>query len=300
MTRSSRDAWTDFWTADGGRSGGCLADVTPAIEAVQRQQWEAAAGPLPRGARVLDLASGDGVVLGHIRRVRPDLKLTGVDSAERLPPAPKGVTLRGGIQMESLPFGDGQFQLVTSQFGFEYGDVAQAAKELRRVLAQGERFHFIVHHRDSAIVAHNLARRDALRWAARDSGYLSKAAAFATARKTAAFLPTPAYFRQAPREVSRLFPTQPVAAEFVLAIFQTLEGGRYRSPVETIEVLGDLDRRASGELARLDELDSAARDQVGIGGIARSLTAAGLDAETAPLNEQGTERPFAWLVRSAG
>ncbi len=162
---SDAAAWSDFWAANAGApQGGCLPRRWAAIEDAQVSAWRGFIAALPEGARVLDLATGDGRVLGWMRAARADLSLTGIDLAPDLPAPPPGTTTRGGIAMESLPFGDGEFAAVVSQFGFEYGDVAKVAAEIARVLAPGGSVGLMVHRGDGPILEHNLARRAAIDW----------------------------------------------------------------------------------------------------------------------------------------
>lgn len=162
---SDAAAWSDFWAANADApQGGCLPQRWAAIEEAQADAWRAFIAALPEGAKVLDLATGDGRVLGWMRAARGDLELTGIDLAPDLPAPPAGTTTRGGIAMESLPFGDGEFAAVVSQFGFEYGDVAKVAAEIARVLAPGGSVGLMVHRGDGPILEHNLARRAAIDW----------------------------------------------------------------------------------------------------------------------------------------
>lgn len=162
---SDAAAWSDFWAANADApQGGCLPQRWAAIEEAQADAWRAFIAALPEGAKVLDLATGDGRVLGWMRAARGDLELTGIDLAPDLPGPPAGTTTRGGIAMESLPFGDGEFAAVVSQFGFEYGDVAKVAGEIARVLAPGGSVGLMVHRGDGPILEHNLARRAAIDW----------------------------------------------------------------------------------------------------------------------------------------
>lgn len=159
-------AWGEFWKANaGGDSTGCLPERWAAIETAQRAAWRGFAEGLRQGARLLDLATGDGRVLRWLREERRDLDLQGIDRAPELPPAPEGTATRGGIAMEDLPFADDSFDAVTSQFGFEYGDVAAVAGEIARVLAPGGRVGLMVHRGDGPILEHNRARRSAILWA---------------------------------------------------------------------------------------------------------------------------------------
>lgn len=297
MSTRSDAAWSDFWGADGiGPERGCLPKALQRIDAVQRRVWAEAVAPLRAGARVLDLATGDGAVLGKIRARRTDLKLTGVDSADRLPPAPKGGTLRARVAMECLPFPDGGFDLVTSQFGYEYGDRAAITREVARVLAPGGRYAFIVHHAGGPIVAHNQARRTGLGWAVDDSGLLAQAKALARARALAP-LPTPQRFHDAPAEARRLYPAQNVAEEFTTAILQTLELGRSHPPAAQQDALAQLEAKGRHEMARIDALSAAACGPDDIEAIQQHLTAAGLaPAPATLLHEEGVTLPFGWLL----
>lgn len=294
----SEAAWADFWRSGGaGPESGCLPLGLQGIDAAQRAVWEGVARQLRRGARVLDLATGDGAVLGKIRRVRSDLKLVGVDSSPVLRPSPKGVTLTASVSMESLPFDDASFDFVTSQFGFEYGETASVAREVRRVLRTDGGFAFIVHHAGGRIVAHNRGRSEALAWASQESGLLEKAEALARARGRID-LPTPAAFREAPAEARRRFPRQGVGEEFATAVLQTLELGRRAPFRETLEVLGTLKARAGNELARVRALGHAARDREQITLLIEELEQAGLEVEPpTTLCEDNEAEPFAWLLR---
>src|SRR3569832_1381325 len=172
------EAWDRFWTRDQKvAGGGCLPSGQNLVDQVQRECWREFARDLPRGAKMLDLGTGDGRVMRWLAEIRSDLKLLGVDQAPRLPPAPKHTRSRGDVDIAALPFGDASFDAVTSQFGFEYADTAAAADELARVLRSGGRFQLIVHHAGGPIVSHNAARLEGLIWAARDSGLIARARA---------------------------------------------------------------------------------------------------------------------------
>ena len=286
------EIWARYWTGSGGAASGagCLPNAAGPVEAAQRQVWQAFARRLPRGARVLDLATGNGIVLRWMADARRDLKPMGVDSAAALPPSPKGIRLKAGVALEKLPFPDAAFDAATSQFGFEYGDVDAAAGELARVLRPGAPLLMIVHHRASEIVAHNRSRAEALRWAC--ERYLAKASAFAAAGGA---LPVPPSFREAPAEARRAFPHQPAAAEFALGLLQRLEAGRGRR--EAASLVRSIAEEAEGELARIGLLERAARDESGADGIAAALAAAGLAMEAPDvLPDPQSRRPLAWLI----
>lgn len=290
---AAADVWTRYWSGSGAKPGaGCLPNAAGPVEAAQKRVWQDFARRLPRGARVLDLATGNGVVLHWMAAVRRDLKLVGVDSAAALPPAPKGILLKAGVALEKLPFAEASFDAATSQFGFEYGEAGAAAAEIGRALRRGGSLLMLVHSRESEIVAHNRSRAEALRWA-RDR-YLARAAAFAAA---GGGLPVPPLFRGAPAEAQREFPHQPAAGEFALGLLQRLDAGRVRGPDQARALVRSIGEEAEGELARIALLERAARDEAGVAEIARALAAAGLSVE-APgvLPDPQSRRPLAWLV----
>jgi SAM-dependent methyltransferase len=297
MSTRSEKAWADFWSRGGaGPESGCLPKGLAGIDAEQRRIWGAVAEQMPPGASVLDLATGDGAVLGKLRSRRSDLKMTGVDSSAVLPKGVQGAKLIPKVAMESLPFRDGSFDLVTSQFGFEYGDTGRIAAEVRRVLRPDGRYAFIIHHAEGAIVAHNRGRAEVLRAALGPGGVHEKAVALAKARQLAP-LPTPPFFFTAPEDALRQFPGQDVGQEYAAAVLQTLEMGRRRHPRETLEVLDALKGKAENEISRIEALREAARDANGIAALCDQLRAAGLSAgEPEVLRERLDALPFGWHV----
>jgi ubiquinone/menaquinone biosynthesis C-methylase UbiE len=111
------------------------------------RQWAskvADTAAIHRGQRVLDVACGTGILAreaasrvgaaGHVVALDPNPGMLAV--ATRLAP---GVEWREGVA-ESLPFPDGSFDAVVSQFGLMFfRDRRQALREMRRVLAGGGR-----------------------------------------------------------------------------------------------------------------------------------------------------------------
>ena len=296
----NRKAWADFWAANASGGASCVPDGLKEIDAAQRAAWQGFARTLDKGARVLDLATGDGAALKKMREARADLRLTGVDSSAALPPPPRGIALRAGVPMEALPFEACSFDAVISQFGYEYGDTAAIAAEVGRLLRPGGRLALLIHRRDGPIVAHNLPRRDALRWALSPGGSMARARTFLAARRITP-IPTPAAFRSAPQEVQRLFPGQSVGAEFLQAILETLERGRGRPVEESFEVLDTLEQKAGNEIARIETLERAACDAARIKTICAELQIAGVDmGPPGVVAEKSSGRLFAWLVSGTG
>jgi ubiquinone/menaquinone biosynthesis C-methylase UbiE len=114
--------------------------------------WRTFASSLPDEATVLDIGCGAGAVGRELLSWRSDLSITGIDFASILPSRERRNQLLPDTPMESLPFADRRFRGVVSQFGYEYGKSAQAAREIARVVVPDGQLSLLVHHQDSPIV----------------------------------------------------------------------------------------------------------------------------------------------------
>lgn len=250
-------AWGDFW-ANSARSGGggCLPERWAAIESAQQKAWADFVADLPQGARVLDLATGDGAVLRWMRAARADLSLTGIDLAPTLPTPPVGTEIRGGIAMEHLPFGDGGFDAVVSQFGFEYGDARAIAAEIGRVLAPQGRVGLIVHRGDGPILEHNRSRQRELLWALRDKSTAKKAKAL-LARGPKAIPKALKLAEDVAKMGAEKFGQTSPAWEVPEAIRRSVMMGARVGPVSIIETIETIETQAKNELGRIASLARA-------------------------------------------
>lgn len=252
-------AWGDFWLNNRtGHTSGCLPERWLGIEAAQRAAWANFIGACPQNAKVLDLATGDGRVLGWLKDLRPDLKVRGIDLAPELPAPPAGVQTRGAVAMEHLPFDDSSFQVVVSQFGFEYSQVDQTAAEIARVLADGGIVGLMIHRGDGPILEHNRARREAIRWVLQD-----KQAITASIRALSDDRGGPDVATQVAAALARLGAHEhgqnSPAWEIPEAVRRAILIGKEQhaensSIVATIEAIAD---QAENELGRIDSLERA-------------------------------------------
>jgi SAM-dependent methyltransferase len=178
MSSKTVDAWTAYWLH--GRLASCF-DGT-GLDVNLTRLWDDYVDQLPDAARVLDLATGNGIVAGscaaraHTRRIT--LHLEAVDAADIDPVANvtdtqhflRRVRFRGGIRLESLPYPDRSFDGVVSQFGFEYADELPAAIETARVLAPAGRLRLVMHARDGAVSQDIATRLERLRIVLAENG----------------------------------------------------------------------------------------------------------------------------------
>jgi ubiquinone/menaquinone biosynthesis C-methylase UbiE len=139
--------WDAYWTSERLYSFG--ADQDAAYAQTLDRYWSSIVRRLAAGAAVLDVACGNGAV-GQImvrtaQALGGSLIITGIDEAAIDPPrylpqhaeVLKGIEFRPRTMMEALPFEDGKFDAVVSQYGFEFGNLPKALSEAARVLKVG-------------------------------------------------------------------------------------------------------------------------------------------------------------------
>ncbi len=259
--KNVHDAWNTFWHRQSGQQQGGGRQM-PAnwqgIDRIQGAAWKEFARSLPPKARILDLATGDGRVMTHLLEKRRDIKPLGIDRAATLPPPPRGSKIRPGTEMENLPLPDNLFSAVTSQFGFEYGNMGRVAHEVARVLRSDGRFAVMSHRLDGPIVAHNRKRRDELEWAIKQESLITVARG-SLGLRSAGIAALPPTVIAAPEKGARLFGRDSAAAEIAEAIRQTLHLGRNDSPANVASLLDSIEAKASNELGRIASLELAAQ-----------------------------------------
>lgn len=290
MSGTSEQAWRDYWST---RSAGCLPQGQGSLGAIQQAVWGRFAEALPQGAKVLDLATGDGRVMGWMRAVRSDLVLEGIDLAPQLPPPPQGTRSRGRVAMEQLPFAEGAFDAVVSQFGFEYGDLAQVPDEIARVLKPGGVAALMLHRHDGPIVAHNRGRRGEIRWATERYDVIG---AVRTALDLAPLGPgqMPATLAYALQESAQRFGRTSPAWEISEAARRILARAGAAPKAELEAALDQLGQSARGEIDRIDALERAAGVSADSEELEATLAAAGLaGVDITLLRESESGPPFA-------
>jgi ubiquinone/menaquinone biosynthesis C-methylase UbiE len=161
---TSNAGWRDYWKAD--RPASCMPqnERTAQEIAATWQQWFAECAG---GSRILDIATGNGIVLNHAaaagRQLHRAFALTGVDLADidpqryltSLEDDMRAATFIGAVAAERLPFETRSFDVVVSQYGLEYADLEQALAEVARVLAPGGMLHWLAHSESSEVVQQN-------------------------------------------------------------------------------------------------------------------------------------------------
>ena len=149
-----RAVWSRYWALGAGHS--CGGSYEGGYGGAIARFWRERLSALPAAARVLDIATGNGALprllldaCPHAAVVCDAVDLAAIQPAwlADLPAASRDrLRFHGGCAAESLPFDDGRFDLVISQYGLEYSDLGRSLPEVRRVLAPGGRVAFVMHH----------------------------------------------------------------------------------------------------------------------------------------------------------
>ncbi len=151
--------WSQYWHFD--RIASCFDGAGRTNYAGEiAGSWRAFFAELPAGACILDLCTGNGAVALLAAEEGRAARIVAVDQADIDPPAFVSrhadlyarVDFRGGTDVESLPFGDGGFDAVVSQYGIEYADLSRALPEAVRMIAPGGRLRVVVHAADGVVV----------------------------------------------------------------------------------------------------------------------------------------------------
>lgn len=310
---SAIQAWTDYWKT--GRGASCFEGSD--VEVRLSRLWEELVDALPEGARVLDLATGNGTVAACCaRRARARgmrMEITAVDAAAidppRYAPDPEGllatVTFRGGVRLESLPFADASFDGIVSQFGFEYASTGDAAAEVARCLAPGGRIRFVLHAREGAVARDTAVRLERLQSVLAADGALSlvralaRAAAAGDRRAVAAHSAGLAAAAEQVRELSVQAPPED-AALFYGSEFLRLWARRDRYRLQDLlRSAEDGWVNASGVARRQEEMLAAARSAADLARIRKRFASLGLDPAEPRALLDARARQIAWQLDAA-
>lgn len=196
--------WSDYWRS--GRTDVMTVQTAAGPVAFDTQPiWADWFQTFESGARLLDLATGNGQVAGYASGAAAasgkTFAVTGVDYADVEAASvglPADCRLLGGVALEKLPFPAAAFDGAASQFGIEYADTRAALQELGRVLKPDGRALMMIHHADSVITRQTAAQIAAYDRALGRSGAIRHARrAFTAHLKGAPAAPAEAAFREA-------------------------------------------------------------------------------------------------------
>lgn len=153
--------WNAYWKDQ--RVAACRSDDEGLYRGVIGRYWCQRLSDLSADSRVLDLATGNAAIaaiaLSQIQQgALPVFRFYGVDAAQINPPLKqlehpfaRNARFYSETSNEQLPFACAMFDMVTSQYGVEYGDLPRTLSETRRVLKPSGRVHWVCHWQDGDV-----------------------------------------------------------------------------------------------------------------------------------------------------
>lgn len=155
-------AWDSFWKYD--RLSSFLSSPgAPNYATPIAAGWIDFFVALQDGARILDLATGNGAIavfaVQSAAAAGKSFALTGIDLADIAPTTFVSTNLAelreirflANTPVEALPLADASADAVVSQYGIEYSDLDRSLPEAARVLAPGGRLRFACHAAEGAV-----------------------------------------------------------------------------------------------------------------------------------------------------
>lgn len=263
-------AWRDFWKEN--RLAACVPDNPRAAEEIEAG-WRQFFCSLPANTRVLDIATGNGVLLvwaaAAAKHSGHSLRLTGIDLAD-IDPAKflpghrellEGVEFLGGISAEQLPFDDGSFDVVVSQYGMEYAELSPALAEAARVLPPTGRLHWLAHSDASVVVEQGRDTLEDIALLLNSHGPFHAMQDFITAwgrgRKVQRSLAQLTEALKRAEQYCAAHPQAKLVRQLAGAILATANGMEKYRPDDTQRWLDENRRRLEAQQQRLGDLQAA-------------------------------------------
>lgn len=153
-----RNAWSSYWA--NGALHSCASSFVGNYAGAIADFWRPSFERLQPGGRMLDIATGNGALPMLSWEQRKSGGGVSIDAVDLAVVAPAwhdpgkhaAIRFHSGVSMEQLPFPDQSFDLVTSQYGLEYGPWPEALHECMRVCRTDGAAAFILHHAGSVLV----------------------------------------------------------------------------------------------------------------------------------------------------
>lgn len=297
--------WDNYWSGRGGEQAGAALDgVGVETHGGIAAFWDGIFGDLPKDTKLVDLACGAGTVLrradaaGLSGLTGADISGGAINALASNMPDVTGVV----CALPNTPFADGQFDVVVSQYGFEYAGATYAATEISRLIAKGGQFAALSHFKDGAIDK-ECAGKAGKAQALLDSGFIGAAKnvfAAAFAKDQRAYDATLKQLAGPQKVVTELAASGMGLAMHIQTgtaqLFSRLANYKFQ------DIAGWLDGNESevkAYLARMDAMRGAALSKDDVNAVNAALEQGGMSASNPEVfAPDGEDKPIAWIIRA--
>lgn len=159
----SQEYWDNYWQQ--GHITSFASEIDGTYGGEIKRFWQQALAPLKGQSKILDLCSGNGALPLLFLEVDPTLNIVATDLAKLDEPSlvsniqksfpQAAIEFRSRVDCTALPFGESEFDVVTSQFGFEYTETHRVLTEVDRVLKPNGLFIAVMHCHESRFIQQN-------------------------------------------------------------------------------------------------------------------------------------------------
>ena len=312
MATAENPGWRNYWKSN--RPASCIpANDATAMEIAA--SWIGLFAELENGVRVLDIATGNGILLAHAttaaRQCARTFELTGVDLADIDPQrfvddSPIGfddIRFVGRTAAEKLPFAAGEFDVVVSQYGLEYAQLDKALAEVERVLSPGGRLVWLAHCENSEVVLQNRDQGAEVNYLLAPRGPIEAMERFVTSIRKGK---NPSYAGQRLQAVladaesyCRDHPPAKIITEVCTVIAELASRWQAYRPDDLAGMLADSRQRLIRHRQRINDLTGAILSPVRLQRVERYLQgAAWLDTSIEPLRAGADALPIGLMITS--
>jgi SAM-dependent methyltransferase len=298
--------WSNYWQGRAaGQTGAALVGVGVENDADIAGFWDEELRGLGPDLSLLDLACGAGSVirraagLGFGNLTGADISPGAIASLTQAFPSATGII--APADDTGLPAGS--FDLVVSQFGFEYAGVQSTAPEIVRLLAPGGTF-LALTHLDGSVIEQEVEGKLGQAKAIEETGFIAAAKQMFDAAKSEkgedAFQAAVENFRKPQDALLALAKTHGELAGHLYSGTQTLY--ERRQAYDLADIFGWLDGMA-GEISayrgRMQSMKDAALSEKDIMALLAQFKTLGLDCEPQEILKVGFhEDHLGWILRA--
>lgn len=316
------EVWSRYWGS--GVLHSCACAFRGNYEGATAHFWRELFGGLHEGALVVDIGTGNGAIpllasaAANERGIRFDIH--GVDLAAIDPPATApadplryaGIRFHPRTSMTTLPWADGEVDCLTGQYALEYAPREAATAESARVLGPDGRAAFVIHSRDSLILATTADQLASCRLLFDESGFFQHAQALCgllaqastpEARRRLGANPRAdaarRRFNRAAQQLSERVAharTPDLLQVAMGAASQALREAAGWGALRTEAFLAGHEADLRDERQRLLDLDAAALDEGGIRALVQRFAECGLGCARIGRIEHAPGRPLGWTL----